>query len=425
METKRDYVYGKRSSVLILLRLYFHRLFQGIQALYRRISPNSNIIKDDVVIVAKGFYDTSSLVEFFEKCNWYLHNEIINFSINVDTSLKIDDSVLGKIGKRIKFVENCASVYKEANFILLNNWKELFNWNIITNIGKVRIIDKTYFSYVESLEWQNLLYNSLNDSNRNFFTDVSKKNFLSYQYQKSHKTKATCFVTGPSFSEYSKFEFNNNDLIVICNSIVKDHAFLEHTKGADILTFADPVFHFSFNEYAKVFRENMIFTFDKYKFFVTVPMHVFPVIYYNYPSLRNHLIGVVYKRRQQEYNIPSHDQLWVKDNANILTNLMIPMACAVSDQICIIGADGRKPDEKYFWAHNSSVQFDNLMSAVFEAHPSFFRDRDYKDYYEQHCQCCDELLNHCEAFGKQFSVLTNSYIPAFNQRLSINETVQL
>ncbi|WP_138995124.1 hypothetical protein [Larkinella sp. C7] len=422
MEKKRDYVYGKRDRITINLRFYFHRLFQLMQAFFNKLKPHKRNKNGKITFLATGFNDIASIEEFFIKCNWYLPNGLIEYKILVISPFQIERIDLIS-DNRFSFISEHPGLYGNIDFILLNDWKQLFSFKNIFNINKIVIIDNNYFSYVESLEWQNLFYRCLNTDKKSHFSDISKQNFSKYKIEKSHKDRAACFVTGPSFSEYPNFSFDSNDLIVICNSIVKNTSFLEHTNGADILTFADPVFHFSFNKYSTVFRSSMLLTFKKYNFFIAIPMEVFPLMYSHYPELKDHLIGINYKRHQNSYNIPSLENMWVKDNANILTNLMIPMACSVVNKIDILGADGRKPDEKYFWAHNSSVQFDDLMNSVFEAHPSFFRDRDYKDYYDQHCQSCAELLEYCETYGKEFNLLTNSYIPAFSKRYSVNKTV--
>jgi hypothetical protein len=73
--------------------------------------------------------------------------------------------------------------------------------------------------------------------------------------------------------------------------------------------------------------------------------------------------------------------------------------------------------KKYFWKHSSSAQFSDLMQTVFETHPSFFRDRNYKDYYEEHCDTLKKLIEFGEKKGKKYFSLTNSYIPVLKDRL--------
>ena len=93
----------------------------------------------------------------------------------------------------------------------------------------------------------------------------------------------------------------------------------------------------------------------------------------------------------------------------------------MTDEINIIGADGRNPDEKYFWQHSQSAQFGNLMNTVFEIHPSFFRDRDYKDYYDEHCNFLNDLIEYGEKQGKKYLSITSSFIPALKKRRYKND----
>jgi hypothetical protein len=194
---------------------------------------------------------------------------------------------------------------------------------------------------------------------------------------------------------------------------VKNEEFLEYINGPDLLVFSDPVFHFSPCEYSAQFRDNIIEVVRKYKCFVTIPNDTVPLMLAHYPELKNYLIGMPTKK---EFNIPSLDAFYVKRTANILTLYMIPMASAISDKIYIIGADGRKPDEKYFWNHSSSAQYNDLMQTAFKTHPSFFRDRDYRDYYEEHCFSLEKLIEYGESLRKQYISLTPSFIPALKIR---------
>ena len=56
------------------------------------------------------------------------------------------------------------------------------------------------------------------------------------------------------------------------------------------------------------------------------------------------------------------------------------------------------------------------MTSVFNAHPAFFRDVDYADYYEEHCAQLEDLLSAGERVGKQIEGVTPSHIPALRRR---------
>jgi hypothetical protein len=419
MKEVQNVVYGERDLKAIISRSRAYNSFKRKKRFVELIKKLIQINKDThntYTIIVLGIETSKELSEFIKKYEWYLPSGLLNYQIIIETNLELSDNSINTNYSSIFLKKLTSHYYKKANLILLNKAEKRKSINLLKYFEKLVIIDSNYYSYTESIEWQNICYNSLTKEYRKQFLDLSIDNFNRFQLEKASKKKAYCFVTGPSFSEYPNFSYLPEDLIVICNSIVKNKEFLKRVGGADLLTFADPVFHFSYNKYSQVFREEVIETFRRYKCFVAVPIHVFPLFYQHYPELREHLIGMVFHHDAGKYNIPSKENFWVRDTANILATLMLPLASVVANEVNIIGADGRKPDEKYFWAHNPTVQFNDLMSTVFEAHPSFFRDRDYKDYYDEHCQHCQKLLSHAEKKGRNFFSLTPSYIPAFTAR---------
>ena len=60
------------------------------------------------------------------------------------------------------------------------------------------------------------------------------------------------------------------------------------------------------------------------------------------------------------------------------------------------------------------VQFYDLVNSVFQTYSSFFRDRDYKDYYKEHCRFLENLIEFVEKHNKYYS-LTPSFIPALKK----------
>lgn len=307
----------------------------------------------------------------------------------------------------------------QADTILIHQFK-LFDLFLIKNLLKIEIIDKNYFSYTESLAWQFLYFDTISTTEKNRVKNLSEKNFLDFKKKQEGKKKSYCFVSGPSFDQYRNFTFEPDSLKVICNSVVKNEAFLNYIGKPDILVFADPVFHFSPCKYSAVFREQMVHVVEKYDCYIATTFESVPLLLRHFPQLENRIIGIKMHKRKP-INFPSGENLYVKSVNNILTLLMLPVASALTSEIGVIGADGRKPDEKYFWKHSSSVQMDDLMDTAFETHPSFFRDRDYADYYEEHCEYLEKLINFGEARGRKYYSLTASYIPAFQKRYAKHE----
>lgn len=289
-------------------------------------------------------------------------------------------------------------------------------WSNIFKFHRTDILDKNFFSDVEGHMLQFGYEKTLSVREKESSEKLSRKNFELFMERYRHKKKAYCFVTGPSFDLYDQFTYEKESLKVICNSTVKNDAFLSYIGAPDLLVFADPVFHFSPSEYSAAFRDEVVKVYKKYKPYIAVPFRSMALLLKHYPFLEDRLIGI--KIQRGEFHFPSSKALWLRGSKNILTQFMLPIASSVSDEIYIIGADGRKPEEKYFWKHSKSAQFDDLMQTVFETHPSFFRDRDYKDYYEEHCAFLEKLIRYGEERGKRYFSLTPSYIPALKERMN-------
>ena len=47
-----------------------------------------------------------------------------------------------------------------------------------------------------------------------------------------------------------------------------------------------------------------------------------------------------------------------------------------------------------------------------EAHPAYFRDRDYARYYHEHCDLLAKQLDSIEGRGTKVTSVTTSHIPA-------------
>jgi hypothetical protein len=94
---------------------------------------------------------------------------------------------------------------------------------------------------------------------------------------------------------------------------------------------------------------------------------------------------------------------------------MLPAAFMLTDHVSVAGVDGRQPTETYFWKHGLQYS-DDLLATVFDAHPAFFRDRDYEDHYDQYCQELEDFMQIAESAGKSVQGAAPSWIPAFSKR---------
>jgi len=307
------------------------------------------------------------------------------------------------------------------NYILIHDIKSLNKLSVLRYAHKIEIIDKNFFSDVEAENLRKLYYLSLDNHNKLHYENISFRNFDKMLQRYKSKKTAYCFTSGPSFDEYRTIEYEKNSLNIICNSTIRNKKFLKHIKNIDIVTFADPVFHFGPSDYAKQFRFDLMKIVKKYNPYVIIPNQFVPLMLAHYPELAKNIIGI---KLSHNYNFPSPERFYTKGTANILTLFMVPIASTISDNIFIIGADGREPSEKYFWKHNSQAQYDDKMESAFIAHPSFFRDRIYTDYYLNHVKTLDAMIHYGENKGKLYGSLTKSFIKPLKKRY-INKKIPL
>jgi len=423
--------YKKRDLDAMKIRLKNHARFDKFQTKLKQ-KKNYHIDKTTKkqFIVYPCITSLEVLADIINRLSFALpQKDNLNIFITVSNTLEtinihelsipeFQEPYIGRNKNIFLINETKAKEYLQDIFsiILLHDTSVLKEFSILKQAHKLEIIDKEYFSDKEAETLRRLYFSILSTEEKNRLLNISKENFQTMKEKNRGKKKAYCFTTGPSFDQYREFDFERDSFKVICNSIAKNDAFLSYINGADLILFADPVFHFGPSSYAEQFRQDILKLVDKYDTYVLIPNHNMPLLLAHYPQLEKKLIGMPTKK---DFNFPSNENFFVKGSANILTLFMLPIASSISKTIGILGADGRKDNEKYFWKHSSSAQYDDKMESVFNSHPSFFRDRDYKDYYLEHCNFLRQLINYGESKGKIYYSMTPSHIPILKERYAL------
>jgi hypothetical protein len=227
---------------------------------------------------------------------------------------------------------------------------------------------------------------------------------------------ASAFVlaTGPSALEVDLTTVMA-DVRITCNSAVRDIERIREFRP-NIITFMDPVFHFGPSCYAGAFRRDAVRAAEEVDALVACGDSFAGPLLGLEPSLRERLV-VIPHQQGGPWRWPTTRNPTVRQAGNVLTGLMLPLALMLADEVSIAGADGRQPTENYYWKHNPALQYSgDLMQTVFDAHPAFFRDRDYEDYYDEHCANLEALIQVGEAHGKTVRGVTASWTPALCAR---------
>lgn len=344
--------------------------------------------------------------DLVRKIRWFIPDRI-------DVKVCSSNAALSRKWDNIKNFDEIALDVEMQSVDLIYIWDAKIKLHDIAKFrDKVYIVDPTFYGYIEILNYRNLYYNSFSHKEKETFVKQSIKVFEEMKLKFKKRRRANIFCSGSSIMEVLDNDYRG-DFNIICNSMVKDKEFLKNINPS-LLCFTDAIFYMSPTEYAKKFFKDVIDALEKYELYIAVCDFAVPLLIKHYPVLEKRIIGM--PRSSMDLVFPSTEKFNVKIASNIFTELMIPIASSLCDEIRIAGCTGRKREETYFWKHNERTQYLDLMQSVFEAYPANFRDQSYSDYYEMHCHTIERMLEYGESLGKKYVNMTTSYIPALKKR---------
>lgn len=214
-------------------------------------------------------------------------------------------------------------------------------------------------------------------------------------------------ATGPSAREALDLDMSDG-VRIACNTTILDDDLMEHVRP-DIVTFADPIFHFGPSTYAHQFQRALGRLAERQDFTVVTLERYASLLRSRFPGHSDRIVGVRLGLASWPQNYDLMRDLAVKPYPNILTMLMLPLATTFSRTINLIGFDGRDPKETYFWRHGTTVQFDRELEEIRSAHPGFF-ELDYGDYYDQHVAAVEQMFLDIELRGGTVNSRAHSFM---------------
>ncbi len=408
---------ASRNLLKIKRRKASHYAYRGLQLVTRR----SRDTTPSRILLYPAVESRETLGDLTNRLAWYLPEPTLRDDVELVVGTDLDFEVADlpvpecqaaytgeHLPLRTVSPATLGSEAQEADALLTWDATSRTSLTAVRNIPKVELVDPTYFSGVESYTWGTFSSELRHDS-----VDDSAQQFRQLQERAASADRSYVFATGPSLSRAEEISFEDDALSVVCNSIVKDRELLEHIDP-DVLVFADPVFHFSPNRYAATFRDDAAETLRTHDCLAVVPDRHRSLLVGHYPDLG---VAGLESVDAPDPLFPTADDLRVMGTNNIMTWFMLPIASALTDEVNVIGADGREENSSYFWEHNEDAQYDDdLMAAAVDCHESFFRDRVYEDYYEQHCQTLAAFLEYGESRGITYNTLTESHVPCLSER---------
>ena len=338
--------------------------------------------------------------------DFQLKNDVVFESVYLISKNKITiDNYLN-----LKFAES--PDYKTLIIFEDFNYKLFFKY--IRFIKNMRITDKKFFLTSEaSTRFRLLFYDLSTKSKKQEYYSLSHKNFQAFSKNFISENIAI-LGTGPSFDEGKKQFISRSLNTFTCNSAIYDDDIWATNKF--VLCFADPVFHFGLSNEAKRFKKEVINKFNKYKFYVVVPIEAFPLLINEWKIDKNYLIGLIPKNGDVKYPLIDSD-LVTKRTSNIMTEFMLPVASKVSKNIELAGFDGRKKNEKNFWQYSEKT-FQTIDEHKL-VHPSFFNDRNIDKYYRNHLKILSKQIELLEDNTYIVSNKTPSNITCLQERTNV------
>lgn len=184
------------------------------------------------------------------------------------------------------------------------------------------------------------------------------------------------FGTGPSLAEALDRD-HSRSFNIVCNTVIKNRDLVSRLSPK-LLVASDAHFHFSYHRYSARFLADVVefleagdasfFTFDKFAAFARRRI----------PSVAHRIFGIPAGRVKYGYDFDRDFRVYPGDS--VLNMFLLPFACFLGERIELNGFTGRAPTDSYFWSHSELHQYVDLMDAVRQAHPAFFKNRDFGGY---------------------------------------------
>lgn len=382
--------------------------------------PKNSILAKSVCFYPK-VKSLSALADLLERTAWYLAslapNKII---IPVDSSLNIDSCDTTHV--TITYASPLQQLEK-SDLILVWDAEAATSEGLAKFTSKSYCVDPHTIPAVEVRNYRALALNCSNGEALTQLTEHSKRNFAELQKRCSQHSLTTLLGNGPSISQAMSMDLSSSNNL-ICNSAVKNEKLLAYVNPKAIV-FDDPVFYSGYKEYTRYFVLDLITACEKHDCFCITSFDSALLLLTHWPKLAEYIIAIPVVRNQSTswskyqkiFNTPSLEHFYVNDSWNILSLLLLPIATSISKKIELIGFDGREPKEDYYWKHNETVQYSELMQEVIDSHPAFFNNVDHQEYYVRHCQSIEAMMSHYESHGVSLLSRTFSHVPALAKRM--------
>ena len=327
---------------------------------------------------------------------------------------------LGDMGRsRIRLVpcsskEQAQEVWSRRPIILL--WKTFSRSAVsaLPRLSDVHIIDPTFFSSFEEVEWMRLYLQAADDAASQQRVDASAA-FESFLNTVSDANRVNVCGNGPSLSELTP-SWSADAINMVCNSAIESKPLMDQLRPSAV-GFIDSVL-FGPSLFARRYFDSLQRCVDTYDSYVFVPAgYAQFLLSQHYPFLRGRLIGM---ELVPELSYPTITSLRAAMSGSVVTCLLLPAALGIRPKhIAIWGCDGRDSSKRGVWSYRTGLS-PRLHEAA-AAHPAHFRDnvpseKSLSTFYETYCDHFERLLSYIEQQGVLVESRSFSHVPALAAR---------
>lgn len=245
------------------------------------------------------------------------------------------------------------------------------------------------------------------DAEKNF------RKFMNWKDKLGLREKAYVFGTGPSLDTVASHKWDDGYRIA-CNQLVKDKS-LWHAVEPDMIVAADAIHHFGPDRIACEFRKDLMERLEESQNCMFAYPEIYEALVTRYtnipeqqrmPLRRIHSSDNFHKTISEKFSLPCI--------GNILGDMLIPIACALSKNIFLFGFDGRAPNDRDFWAHSRICNYDDLYDELKTNNKAFFdflcpsadRPEKYNDFtFGVYTQLFDGAIND----GYKFTLMHSTH----------------
>jgi hypothetical protein len=252
--------------------------------------------------------------------------------------------------------------------------------------------------------------------------NVSKQHFGKYisELKKENFKKCYIFGTGPSLEKALEKDWSDG-YRVVCNTIVRDRPLWNHINP-HIIVAGDAIYHFGSDSYAKAFRKDLTDRLRETNTLFVYPANFNAIVQRELCEFSDRLIPIpcgtlksVHFDLTLHFSLPSLN--------NVLSLLLLPIGCTLSNHIYLWGFDGRAPTDSLFWANSKKDSYPEFLDELKLAHPAFFNyhvpsDNPNKYVNAVHGDELEQCLLAAEKEGFSFIMMHNSWTPTLKKRYS-------